>query len=106
MSLNYIIKIYSKAATAPIAAVTPPPAAVAVSTPVIPQEVNVENIEPAATFPMAACVAAAKLPAATPAVPKPNNVAPRPPAATKLPPIINMLAIFLKIKVIYSIYIN
>ena len=59
---------------APIAAVIPPPTVVAVSAPVIPQEVKVAKTEPAATFPMAAWVAAARLPAATPAVPKPNNL--------------------------------
>ena len=74
---------------APIVAVIPPPVAVAVNAPVIPQEVKVAKIEPAATFPMAAWVAAARLPAAIPAVPKPNNVAPKPPAAAKPPPIIN-----------------
>ena len=51
-------------------------------------------MEPAVTFPIAPYVTAAKLPAAIPAVPNPNNVAPKPPAAAKLPPIINKLAIY------------
>ena len=85
---------YNNANIVPMAAVIPPPVAVVVRAPVIPQEVNVEKRDPAATFPIVACVAAARLPAATPAAPNPNNVAPNPPAAANEPPIIKRDAIF------------
>ena len=70
----------------------PPPMAVPARAPVIPKEVKVANTEPAATFPIAAWVAAAAVPATTPAVPNPKRVVPSPKAVANPPTISYKLA--------------
>ena len=84
-----------RAANAPNAVVIPPPIAVPASIPCILRDVIVANMEPAATFPIAAWVAAAAVPATTPAVPKPNRVEPNPNVVASPPAANNKLVILL-----------
>ena len=55
--------------------------AIVVKVPVIPKEVIVAKVLPAVTAPIELCIAAAALPAAIPAVPKPNTIGINPPDA-------------------------